>query len=188
MAIDLRLAGKQLRYLGVDLRRMVNRRWWRWASLWASASVWTNVTYRFDRTCYLLLGKSWVVVRPLCFPVFLGFRLMGGRGDIHYRADVGQGLLVLHPELGVVISGHAVIGRNLVLTGGNCIGIRGDTRDERFIIGDHVTLGANAVVVGPVQIGDRVTIGAGAVVVHDAPDDVVMVGVPAKPLARPSSE
>jgi serine O-acetyltransferase len=116
--------------------------------------------------------------------VFTVFRAMGGRGDIHYRAEIGPGLLVLHPELGVVVSGHAVVGANLVLTGGTCLGERAGADDQSYVIGDNVTLGANAVVIGPVRIGDRVTIGAGAVVVDEAPDGAVLVGVPAKPVQR----
>jgi serine O-acetyltransferase len=46
-------------------------------------------------------------------------------------------------------------------------------------LGNHVSLGANAVVLGPVIIGDNVNIGAGAVVINDAPDNCFLVGVPA---------
>lgn len=174
----------QLGFLSADLKRMVNKRWWRWATVWASAPAWTNVTYRVDRTCYLLFGNAWGALRPLSFPMFLAFRVMGARGDIHYRAEIGPGLLVLHPDLGVVVSGHAVVGANLVMTGGNCLGERAGADGTEYVIGDDVTLGANAVVVGPVKIGDRVTIGAGAVVVDEAPDGAVLVGVPAKPVRR----
>lgn len=104
--------------------------------------------------------------------------------EVHYKADVGPGLRILHPNLGVVISGHAVVGRNLILTGGNCIGGRPGTAQGNLVVGDDVQLGANAVILGPAVIGDRVTVGAGAVVIGDAPAGATMVGVPARPASR----
>lgn len=65
------------------------------------------------------------------------------------------------------------------MTGGNCIGIRQSVKRGDLVIGDRVNLGANAVILGPVKIGDQVVIGAGAVVIHDAPDNAILVGVPA---------
>ena len=47
-------------------------------------------------------------------------------------------------------------------------------------IGEKTFVGANAVVKHGISIGNNVTIGAGAVVVKDVPDNVTVVGVPAK--------
>jgi serine acetyltransferase len=69
----------------------------------------------------------------------------------------------------------------LTLVGGNCIGTRPDLPEAELRLGDHVSLGINAVIIGPVRIGNRVVVGAGAVVVDDCPDGVVMIGVPARP-------
>jgi serine acetyltransferase len=92
-------------------------------------------------------------------------------------------LRILHQTLGVVVSKYTVAGEHLTLTSGNCIGVRRALRPGDIVLGDHVTLGANAVVLGPVRIGDRVRVGAGAVVVRDAEAGSVLVGVPAAPLA-----
>lgn len=51
---------------------------------------------------------------------------------------------------------------------------------RRPIIGNNVTIGCHAAVIGGVRIGDNVTIGAGSVVVKDIPDNCVVAGVPAK--------
>lgn len=51
-------------------------------------------------------------------------------------------------------------------------------------IGDHVFIGANAVVNMGVSIGDRAVVGAGAVVTGDVPPKTVVQGVPARPAAR----
>ena len=60
-----------------------------------------------------------------------------------------------------------------------------DTVDREPVrIGDRVFIGANAVVNMGVTIGDEAIIGAGAVVTADVPARTVVVGVPARPVAR----
>jgi serine O-acetyltransferase len=173
---------EQLRFLGQEVSAQVNRRWWRWLTCWFSPGFWVVVPYRISRASYLLLGKGYVAVRIVLGPFLFLARPWLGPHDIHYRADIGPGLIVLHPSLGVVVSLATVAGRNLVLTGGNCIGARRPVRHGDIVLGDGVSLGANAVVLGPVKIGNNVRIGAGAVVVRDAADNEILVGVPAAPI------
>ena len=47
------------------------------------------------------------------------------------------------------------------------------------MIGDRVSIGAGAVVVGPVTVGDDARIGANATVVRDVPPGAVMLAPPA---------
>ena len=51
-------------------------------------------------------------------------------------------------------------------------------------IGDNVMICAGAKVLGGITVGNHVVIGANAVVVHDVPDGTVVGGVPAKVLKR----
>lgn len=51
-------------------------------------------------------------------------------------------------------------------------------------IGDNVWIGEGAAVMPGVTIGNGVIIGANAVVTHDVPDNVIVAGVPAKPIKR----
>ena len=46
-------------------------------------------------------------------------------------------------------------------------------------LGDRVTIGAGARILGPVDVGDDVQIGANSVVVKDVPSGAVATGVPA---------
>lgn len=168
----------QLHYLRHELASTVNHRWWRWLTVWVGG-VGVIISYRIDRFLFLAIGRSYAIIRPFFFPLFLLLRLLSAGHQIHYRAEIGRGLRVLHPVLGVVVSAETIAGINLCLTGGNCIG-RG-SQNGRVIIGDNVYLGVNAVVIGPLKIGHRCIIGAGAVVIRDAMDDATLVGVPAKP-------
>lgn len=47
-------------------------------------------------------------------------------------------------------------------------------------IGDNVSIGANATILGDITIGNNVIIGAGSVVVKDVPDNCVIAGNPAR--------
>jgi serine acetyltransferase len=180
----MRASIRQLEYLLFELRLMNNIRWWRWLNCWFSPSFWVIASYRLDRFFYLAFGRMWPAIRVFLSPVLFLLRPWMGNGNIHYRAEIGKGLRVLHPSLGVVVSGKAVCGQNLVLTGGNCIGGKPGVREGEICIGDNVSLGANAVILGPVHVGNNVSIGAGAVVVKDASDNEVLIGVPAHPINR----
>lgn len=176
----MKRAFEQLACLGYELGLIVNRKPWRIFTIWLGGSAGIIVSYRLDRFFYLAVGKPWVMLRALFFPFWLALRVLSGAHQIHYRANIGKGLRILHSVLGIVISGHAVIGKNLILTGGNCIGGKDALRPGDLVVGDNVVLGANAVIIGPVKVGSNVTIGAGAVVIKDALDGSVLVGVPAR--------
>src|SRR5581483_3282678 len=96
-------------------------RWWRWLTCWFADSVMAITAYRLSRAMYLLLGPAWPAVSVVLLPLSVIARPWLGRCDIHYKADIGGGLLILHPALGVVVSGYAIVGSRLTLTGGNCI-------------------------------------------------------------------
>ncbi len=68
---------------------------------------------------------------------------------------------------------HIYLRQNVTVGGG-----RGNGKHPR--IGNHVEFGANAIVIGDVQIGDNVKIAAGSVVTHDVPSNCIVGGVPAK--------
>lgn len=177
----------QLRFLAHELGILVGSNHWRMLTLWFSPAAWALVRYRVDRAGYLACGRPWAAVRLLLLPFFVVVRALGPRCDIHYRACIGRGLRILHPDLGIVVSGRAVIGDNLLLTGGNCIGMRTGQPAREIHIGSNVSLGANAVILGPLTLGDNLVVGAGAVVVESAPAGSTMVGVPARrlPQAQP---
>ncbi len=175
-----RQAVEQLGHLAHETKRLNGSKWWRWGNVWFSDGFWAIASYRMSRSAFLAFGPAWSATRVALSPAFYAFRPWFGGCEISYRADIGRGLRILHPGLGVVISGKAVVGENLILVGGNCIGGRRALSEGDLVLGNNVTLGANACVLGPVHVGDNVRIGANAVVFRDAGDGETL----AAPLAQ----
>lgn len=108
--------------------------------------------------------------------------------EIHPGAVIGRRFFIDH-GMGVVIGETAEIGDDVMLYHGVTLG--GRTRDagkRHPTLGDGVAVGAGAKILGPVVIGAGSAVGANAVVTSDAPEDSVLVGVPAKPRKRKSGE
>lgn len=91
--------------------------------------------------------------------------------DIGLPAQIGPGICFSH-RIGIVITHRAIIGRNLRLRQNTTIGSKDINGHIR--IGDDVTIGANACIVGEITIGNNVMIGAQAYVDKDVPDDTVV--------------
>jgi serine O-acetyltransferase len=94
--------------------------------------------------------------------------------EIPSGADIGGGLYIAHP-IGTVIMPKR-IGRNCSIIASVTIGMRNEWAFPE--IGDNVTIGAGARVLGGIRVGNDVTIGANAVVIRDVPDGATVVGVP----------
>jgi len=99
--------------------------------------------------------------------------------DILPRADIGGGCIIAH-GIGLVIGGRTVIGEDCTLLHGVTLGeVRFDELDCPRV-GDRVTIGAGAIILGGISIGDDAVIGAGSVVLADVPAGTVVAGVPAR--------
>ncbi|MCC3275050.1 MULTISPECIES: serine O-acetyltransferase EpsC [unclassified Arthrobacter] len=100
--------------------------------------------------------------------------------EIHPGATVGRRFFIDH-GMGVVIGETAEIGDDVMLYHGVTLGGRSLAKVKRHpTIGDGVTVGAGAKILGPVTIGANSAVGANAVVVKDAPADSIITGIPAK--------
>jgi len=87
-------------------------------------------------------------------------------------AEIGPGLTI-HTPFGIIV-GPNKIGANLTIQSGVVIaaGTRG--------IGDNVYFGAGAKVMGGAKIGSNVVIAANSLVLTDVPDNMTVIGVPAR--------
>ena len=104
--------------------------------------------------------------------------------EIHPAATIGRRVVIDH-GMGVVIGETAVVGDDCLIyhgvtLGGKNPGSRDSVSGPRHPqVGHRVTIGALAVVLGPVTVGDDAVIGAHSVVLADVPPGAVAVGVPA---------
>ncbi|HMZ14892.1 MAG TPA: serine O-acetyltransferase [Mycobacterium sp.] len=106
--------------------------------------------------------------------------------EIHPGASIGRRFFIDH-GMGVVIGETAEIGDDVMIYHGVTLGGRSLQRVKRHpTIGDRVTIGAGAKVLGPVYIGADTAIGANAVVTRDVPAESIATGIPA--VIRPRSE
>jgi serine O-acetyltransferase len=103
--------------------------------------------------------------------------------DILPRADLGGGCIIAH-GIGLVVGGRTVIGEDCTLLHGVTLGEARFDELDCPRVGNRVTVGAGAIVLGRITIGDDALIGAGSVVVSDVPPGAVVAGVPARELSR----
>jgi serine O-acetyltransferase len=105
--------------------------------------------------------------------------------EIHPGAILGPGLFIDHAT-GVVIGETAEVGDDVTIFHGVTLGGTGRESGKRHpTVGDRVTIGAGAKVLGPIKIGEDSRIGANAVVVKEVPASAVVVGVPGQIVSRP---
>lgn len=117
------------------------------------------------------------------------------RATVSPRAALGAGVIVF-PN--VFVSTRAVIGDHVTLNVGSSVShdsvvgtfanlnpgarVAGDVS-----LGEECYVGMGACVIQGLAVGARATIGAGAVVIEDVPEDVTVVGVPARPIRDPQA-
>lgn len=109
--------------------------------------------------------------------------------EIHPGATIGRRFFIDH-GMGVVIGETAVIGDDCMLYHGVTLGGKAPRHTppgtkRHPTLGDGVTIGAGAKVLGDITIGEWSAVGANAVVTRNAPPHSLLVGVPAIP--RPLS-
>lgn len=143
--------------------------------LWARG-VQAALLYRLAHWCFLhhLRAVSEVLLRisQLLYGV-----------DIAYQADIGPGLVLRH-AMTVVIGRECRLGRDVTIYQGVTIGNRmsgsASRPDGSPVIGDGVTLGAGAKILGPIEVGAASAIGANSVVTRSVPPSSIAAGAPAR--------
>lgn len=104
--------------------------------------------------------------------------------EIHPAAKIGKGVFIDH-GMGVVIGETAIVGDNCTIYQGVTLGGTGKDKGKRHpTIGNNVTIGCGAKVLGPFTVGDNSKIAANAVVLNEIPANSTCVGVPAHIVKR----
>jgi serine O-acetyltransferase len=102
--------------------------------------------------------------------------------EIHPAAKIGPEFFIDHGS-GVVIGETAEIGRRVTLYQGVTLGGTGFQPGKRHpTVGDNVTVGSGAKLLGPIAVADGAKIGANTVVVEDVPPCATVVGNPGHPV------
>lgn len=152
---------------------------------WGSQGFWAMLVYRFGRWRYTVSPA--IVRKPLSLLYRFLFKLVQIVTGIELPCEVpvGHGLIIEHSG-GIVVSGFASFGTGCRIRNGVVIGLARTDDPCAPQLGDNVDVGAGAKLLGNIRIGNHVRIGANAVVLTDVPDHCVAVGVPAviKPRRR----
>lgn len=108
--------------------------------------------------------------------------------EIHPAARIGPRCFIDH-GMGVVIGETAEVGADVTLYHGVTLGgVSLEPGKRHPTIEDGVVIGAGAKVLGAITVGRNSRIGANAVVVKDVEPDMVVVGIPGKPVKRQEPE
>ncbi len=148
-------------------------------SLYSHPSFAGVTWYRMGRWLYLRrrnpFALLFLTINRVLYPII---RIYSGL-ELSPHVQIGPGLYVGHFGA-TVIHPEVIAGKNLTLLHGVTIGIS-ETGVPK--LGDNVSIGAGAILIGGITIADGATIAAGAVVTKDVPPGCVVGGVPAKPLS-----
>lgn len=106
--------------------------------------------------------------------------------EIAVRCPIGKGLFLPHTQ-GTVIGAWS-IGENATIFQGVTLGAKeldfSYEESSRPTVGDGVTIGAGAKVIGGLVLGSDSRVGANAVVLNDVAPGSLVVGIPAKVVDR----
>jgi serine O-acetyltransferase len=98
--------------------------------------------------------------------------------EIHPGAELGRRLFIDHGT-GTVIGETAVVGDDVTLYQGVTLGGTGKEKGKRHpTLGNNISIGSGAKLLGNITIGDNVRVGAGSVVLRNVPANSTIVGVP----------
>jgi serine O-acetyltransferase len=107
--------------------------------------------------------------------------------EIHYTTKIGRRCRIGHQH-GIVIHEHATIGDDCTIRQGVTIGAAAEySVTDAPVLGNHVDVGAGAMILGKVTIGDHARIGPNAVIMMNVPPHATAFAQPARIITPPKS-
>ncbi len=133
-------------------------------------------------------GNWRMTIRPklLRAPFSVLYRMMYRRILRSYGIELSYSTVVgrrtaFHHQGGIVINGACVIGDDCVIRHGVTMGIRYEDRlTEVPTVGNGVSIGVGAILLGGIHVGDGAKIGANSLVLCDVPPGASAIGSPAR--------
>lgn len=144
-----------------------------------SAHVWRYL--KCLRHCEYHYNNKGIIHKLLC--TYYQFKLHRLGFDYNIRIPInvcGYGVTLYHLAGGGCLVNAKSVGNYCRLQTGALLGNSHQSEDEKPVIGDHVSFGPGAKVLGKVIVGDNTFICANAVVTKDVPSNTMVGGVPAK--------
>jgi len=142
-------------------------------------SSWGGVQALLSHRVAHALNEAGVPLLPLA--ISYGSRAVTGI-EIHPAAKIGDDFFIDHGS-GVVIGETAEVGDRVTLYQGVTLGGTGFARGKRHpTVGDNVTVGSGAKLLGPIEVGHGAKVGANTVVIQDVPANSTVVGNPGHPV------
>ena len=173
------------KYIASDLYRYTTSTSWR-----AYVRGWYIAGFRytfFMRWCQYSRGKG-LLFLPLYFICRVALRHYSVKYgfQIPWQTNIGPGLFIGHYG-SIIVNPNSTIGTNCNISVGVLLGLShkidesGKSLGFQYpTIGDRVSLGNNAKIIGGVNIGNDAVVGVNSVVTKDLPCSAVAVGIPAK--------
>jgi len=147
---------------------------------------WTKPGFRAVAVCRFGAWRMNVEPKLLRAPLSIIYRAMYRHVrnvygiELPYTVNLGRRVIIEHQSC-IVIHGNCVIGDDCIIRQGVTIGNRYlDKPLEAPQLGARVNVGAGSKILGKLVIGDDVSIGANAVVLSDIPTGKTAIGIPAK--------
>ncbi|NJD33526.1 MAG: serine acetyltransferase [Betaproteobacteria bacterium] len=145
--------------------------------------LWVMWVYRFGQWRYgvrpTILRKPFSLLYKI---LRTGCQMLTGV-ELPCETKIGRRLRIEHFG-GIIVSGDAVIGDDVILRNGVTIGLKRTGQRGAPRIGNRGDIGAGAKILGDIHIGDDAVIGANAVVLKDVPPGAFAVGIPARVIQR----
>jgi serine O-acetyltransferase len=145
---------------------------------WGSQGFWALLVYRFGRWRYGVRPALLRKPLSLAYKVMYKFAQIVTGIELPCEVPVGSNFIIEHSG-GIVVSGFARFGDDCRIRNGVVIGLARVDDACAPQIGNDVDIGTGAKILGNIRIGNHVRIGANAVVICDVPDNCIAVGVPA---------
>ncbi|MDX2149523.1 MAG: hypothetical protein SFV54_02230 [Bryobacteraceae bacterium] len=143
------------------------------------------VTYRIGAWRLRQSRPLQLLMLPVYAVMYLWVRNIYGI-ELPAGAVVGRRFLVAH-QSGIVIHPRAVIGDDCIIRQNVTIGATGAGHwSDAPSIGNKVSVGAGATIVGKIRIGDGVFIGPNALVMTNVPAGSIVAAAPARIITRPA--